>query len=583
MKRKYKILTLGYYSLGLFVGTGLMGCGDKYLEPYPWIVGSQEEVNESEGDDGLGAKDITVLEAELKAAIPQMITYLSKGHEYQYERSNSIDNYAGYWTTSQNNFTFGGPLPTLYTYPNNYLGGPNNNAVFIQAKNAIYHAEELGKPEWRAVALIIQAYVGHEVTDFYGSIPFNDWRKVKRTPPLTYEKGADIYEQIFMDLDEAISILKERKPSAAELAKIEDSKTTLSKGDWQRWVKFANSIKLRMAMNIVKYDAAKAQLYAETAVNDEVGVLTENDAYDIGYYYEDTADGHPLYTISKSWMDTRLGASLENIMKRYENPLLGIWFDRNAAAINTNTGSFSGIGVNQDYVGIRQGIAMINKSNEQTGYGPFSASSEFLRTMPKTYFKRVEVLFLRAEGALRGWSMGGTAKDFYEKGIRLAFSENNFNDEALITEYLNKETAKTVDYQDPYSPGNSIKGRVTVGVKWNEADKDEVKLEKIITQKYIANFPMGAEAWTNFRRTGYPRLFPVKLNNMEGVDSELQIRRIPLVEDENNRLEFQQSMIPALGGPNTGGTRVFWDTETELRGDIIEDGSQWKVVIPVNF
>lgn len=583
MKRRYKILTLGYYSLGLFVATGLMGCGDKYLEPYPWIVGSQEEVNESEGDDGLGAKDITVLEAELKAAIPQMITYLSKGHEYQYERSNSIDNYAGYWTTSQNNFTFGGPLPTLYTYPNNYLGGPNNNAVFIQAKNAIYHAEELGKPEWRAVALIIQAYVGHEVTDFYGSIPFNDWRKVKRTPPLTYEKGADIYEQIFMDLDEAISILKERKPSAAELAKIEDSKTTLSKGDWQRWVKFANSIKLRMAMNIVKYDAAKAQLYAEAAVNDEVGVLTENDAYDIGYYYEDTADGHPLYTISKSWMDTRLGASLENIMKRYENPLLGIWFDRNAAAINTNTGSFSGIGVNQDYVGIRQGIAMINKSNEQTGYGPFSASSEFLRTMPKTYFKRVEVLFLRAEGALRGWSMGGTAKDFYEKGIRLAFSENNFNDEALITEYLNKETAKTVDYQDPYSPGNSIKGRVTVGVKWNEADKDEVKLEKIITQKYIANFPMGAEAWTNFRRTGYPRLFPVKLNNMEGVDSELQIRRIPLVEDENNRLEFQQSMIPALGGPNTGGTRVFWDTETELRGDIIEDGSQWKVVIPVNF
>lgn len=56
MKRRYKILTLGYYSLGLFVATGLMGCGDKYLEPYPWIVGSQEEVNESEGDDGLGAK-----------------------------------------------------------------------------------------------------------------------------------------------------------------------------------------------------------------------------------------------------------------------------------------------------------------------------------------------------------------------------------------------------------------------------------------------------------------------------------------------------------------------------------------------
>lgn len=199
-------------------------------------------------------------------------------------------------------------------------------------------------------------------------------------------------------MDEAIQILKDRQPSAEEWSKIEDSKSTLSRGDWKRWVKFANSIKLRMAMNIVKYDAAKAQLHAETAVNDEIGVLTEKDAYDIGYYYEDTAEDHPLYTISKSWMDIRLGASLENILKRYENPLLGIWFDKNVAPINTNTGNFSGIGENQDYIGIRQGVAMINKSNEQTGYGPFSASSNYLRTLPKAYFKRVEALFLRAEG-----------------------------------------------------------------------------------------------------------------------------------------------------------------------------------------
>ena len=50
------------------------------------------------------------------------------------------------------------------------------------------------------------------------------------------------------------------------------------------------------------------------------------------------------------------------------------------------------------------------------------------------------------------------------------------------------------------------------------------------------------------------------------------------MEDENNKQEFQESMIPALGGPNTGGTRLFWDTETELRGEIIEDGSQWQIV-----
>ena len=75
MKRKYKILILSYYSLGLFIAGGLAGCGDKYLDPYPWIVGSQEEVNDSDGEEGLGATDISVLEAELKGAIPEMITY----------------------------------------------------------------------------------------------------------------------------------------------------------------------------------------------------------------------------------------------------------------------------------------------------------------------------------------------------------------------------------------------------------------------------------------------------------------------------------------------------------------------------
>lgn len=88
---------------------------------------------------------------------------------------------------------------------------------------------------------------------------------------------------------------------------------------------------------------------------------------------------------------------------------------------------------------------------------------------------------------------------------------------------------------------------------------------------------------TTFRRTGYPRLFPVKINNMPSVDTELQLRRIPLVENENNMLEFQESMIPALGGDNTGATRVFWDVPTEQRGEPIEEGSKFGAVIPVNF
>lgn len=578
------------YSIGFIAGsllsTGMfISCGDQFQEEYPWMIGKQEDMDNS-NEAGAGATDITVLEKELRGAIPFMINYSHEPngswapHKYQYYRANSIDNYAGYWTTSKGTFTFGGPLPTLYTYPNDYLGGPMDNQIFTQSVNAIFHATELGKPEWRAVGLIIQAYSAHEIVDFYGAAPFTDWRNVNRIPPLTYEKGADIYDIIFKDLDEAITILKERQPSKAELEKIEDPNKTISYGDWRRWVKFANSIKLRMAMNIVKYDVGKAQQKAEEAVADEIGVLTLNDDKDIAYY-PTSEISCCLWRICNEWHDLRLGASLENILKHFGNPLLTRWFDTNAYPIKDKN---SGVAAPIDVYGMRPGINMRNNNTtgkDKGGYGPFATLTDEFKYMHQPFFKRTECLLLRAEGALRGWNMGGTAKDFYEAGIRLALEENGVTDQNTINEYINRTEVKDVDYKDPLNEIHNIKGRVKVDVKWNDADSDELKLEKIITQKYIANFPMSAEAWTTFRRTGYPRLFPVFLNNMPGVDTELQLRRIPLVETSNNTLEIA-SLVEALGGPNNGGTRVFWDVPTEQRGETSED-NDYQIVIPVNF
>lgn len=77
-------------------------------------------------------------------------------------------------------------------------------------------------------------------------------------------------------------------------------------------------------MNIVKYDAGKAQQKAEEAVADEIGVLTEHDDKDIAYY----PAGETvccLWKICNTWNDLRLNASLENILKHFENPLLTEW------------------------------------------------------------------------------------------------------------------------------------------------------------------------------------------------------------------------------------------------------------------
>ena len=103
-----------------------------------------------------------------------------------------------------------------------------------------------------------------------------------------------------------------------------------------------------------------------------------------------------------------------------------------------------------------------------------------------------------------------------------------------------------------------------IGVKWNNADDQETKLEKIITQKYLALFPLSTEAWAELRRTGYPKLFPV-LNTDEGdgsINEGEMIRRIPWVPTDPIALGMvEASGIPALGGPDEQATRLWWDVD----------------------
>lgn len=89
----------------------------------------------------------------------------------------------------------------------------------------------------------------------------------------------------------------------------------------------------------------------------------------------------------------------------------------------------------------------------------------------------------------------------------------------------------------------------------------EQKLERIITQKYLAIFPDGQEAWSEYRRTGYPKLFTVDHNASNGaVNTNLQIRRLrfPASEYSNNNANVQAA-VGLLGGPDNGGTKLWWD------------------------
>ncbi len=582
MNKKHIISSLLISTLAL----GAVSCGPLEGERYPWELQEKEADKKQEKDSkgNKGAENLEVLAQEMKAGMAKVLNPVE--HKYQYQRANSIDVYAGYWTVSQNKFLYGGALPTTYTFPNPYLGGPYGETLtlFPLIKNGYFHSEALGAPYIKAIATIMFDKAIVDLADIYGPLPFDDLRKVKKFPPLTYISDKEVYTRVFAELAEAIKSLKELKPSKEELAKIEGENGGLSRGEWRNWVKFANSYRLQMAMNIVKKDPALAQEQAELSVNDEIGVFTDADGYDFTQdrLYCDWIGDNPLHFISQQWDDLRLGASLENILKRYRNPLLGQWFTKNPYAISNSKGQATAYSADVDYVGIRQGVAMINKTDKKHGYGPFSAPSERMKTMPLPWMKRTEVLFNMAEGALRGWNMGATAQNLYERGIRLSFLENGLTEDD-VQGYLTQTDVEQVDYVDPYNEVNNIKGRVTIGVKWSESDDNEKKLERIITQKYIAVFPSSLTTWTTFRRTGYPRLFPVYLNNWPGMDAEIQIRRIPYIETPNNREELAK--LPALmnGQPNTAMSRLWWDVPTEERGESGDDKAKTARVIPHNF
>ena len=298
-------------------------------------------------------------------------------------------------------------------------------------------------------------------------------------------------------------------------------------------------MRLRLAMRVVKIKPALAKTEAEKAINQPFGVLTTN--ADIAkVIIPNFID--PIFTISSAWGDIRMSADMESIMGGYSDPRLAKFFNESA--------DFPG-----QYRGIRTGINMIAKS-DRTG---MSEIGSVVGSNEKVLMTTAEVYFLRAEGALRGWNMGGSAQSLYEAGITASFAQHGVSGAAT---YLadNVKTAKNfVDVKDVANNGIAVNN---VTIAWNGAATNEVKLQKIITQKWIANFPEGQEAWSEYRRTGYPKLFRVLHNTSGGtVTTEFGPRRVNFVQSEKDgNPEGVKTGLAKLGGADNGGTRLWWDT-----------------------
>ena len=205
--------------------------------------------------------------------------------------------------------------------------------------------------------------------------------------------------------------------------------------------------------------------------------------------------------------------------------------------------------------GVRGGINPNKWDDYKNAAGKVSAPNASKYKL--CWLNAAEVAFLRAEGAVRGWEMGGTAKAFYEQGITLSFEEWGADGAAT---YIANTTAQPVAFTDNVGSANAAKPS-SVTIAWSDSGTEEQKLEKIGTQKWIALFPNGCEGWAEYRRLHYPVLIKPANNFSNGiVNDDQQIRRVPypLSEQSDNPTGYA-SGVAALGGADNAGTRLWWD------------------------
>jgi len=254
---------------------------------------------------------------------------------YQLQQNLNADVYSGYMTNPRpfvagsNNTTY-----ALVSGWNNFIWSVPYSNVMNNVKS-INELTEEEYPTLNAVALILKVEAMHRVSDVFGPIVYTNFGDLENAGVYDSQQGA--YNAFFADLDTAVASL---------MADIDSGRFTefdLSYGgDYTKWVRLANSLRLRLAIRISKVDSGKAKTEGEKALSQSLGVMETNDD---GFYVNGTLD-HPLSVIDNSWGDIRMNASMESILVGYEDPRIDSYFD-------------SSVDYEGEFKGVRNGLPLL--------------------------------------------------------------------------------------------------------------------------------------------------------------------------------------------------------------------------------
>jgi len=328
--------------------------------------------------------------------------------------------------------------------------------VLQDAQRMIQKGEASSIPNWSAVGRILKSYTFGVMTDAMGDLPYSQALKGDTVLAPAYDTQQAIYNGLLADLAQASSEI--------DLAGVGFATGDLMyDGNMGRWRKFANSLRLRLAIRLSNVDATKAANEAAAAV--AAGVFTSNADNAQLMYLATSPNRNPIYNDARGRDDYGLSKTYVDSLTSWNDPRLPIFAQINPAG----TG----------YQGLPNGL----NDGEGTPIVNISRIGAYWRETPNapmhlsTYS---EVLFLQAEAAERGWIVGSAAT-FYADAIRASMEQYGVA-AAAITTYL-------ADSRVTYVPGAT-------------------GLQQIAYQKWVSMFMQGMEAWTEWRRTLVPALVP---------------------------------------------------------------------------
>lgn len=478
------------------------------------------------------------------------IVVLSTTNAYQFNENLTTQPYARYVTITKdawniNNFcVFNAPRDWL----NNTFNDQMSRVYAPWFKLKEYQGQDKVPAYAWAWAEILRVAAVQRTTDMYGPIPYSKIKENKGALAVAYDSQKAVYDGMFDDLNAAIAALKSYLSGSTSYTALSQYDLIYA-GDFEKWLRFANSVKLRMAMRISFVEPDKAKAMALEALDPAGGGVIESN--------EDNATiisgTNPLWVMAGAYADTRAAADLTTHLNGYNDPRAQRYF-KPVAKGSANTGKIAGM---------RVGITIPSHSWATENFS-LPAAGEFDRTM---ILCAAEMAFAKAEAAgYHGWTLptGESAEELYKKGVRLSFEQWSAGN---AESYLADDTSHPAPYTD--DTNNSAAAQSSITIRWDEAASRETKLERIMTQKWIALYPLGLEGWAEKRRTGYPRFFVVPNNRSS--ENGLQTRgasRIPFApsEIETNAENYNKAVSEFLGGVDGYGVRLWWDVKSGKPG-----------------